>query len=214
MYVKVGVGMLSIQQQYETWPARSRFYRRHRVETKLLTSAKGRHRRLAWIVFLAGTVFKIWSHVHTHTHTHHNTRVGTWQCNHNGVQETIFLEGNVDSLSITWKVKGAASRALDWSWGPHTQVFTLAGGDSTKIIRWRPSVRKFMFDDDHIVWNAYDTQCKPVLNREPIVYTRKRRTLRYFRDIDPSAWCAPEAYSKIFQRHWLLDITPCDECTY
>lgn len=116
--------------------------------------------------------------------------VGTWHTILDGVHETIVLEANVEALSITWKTDGDEPRALDWSWGPHIQVFTLAGGDSTKIIRWRPSVRKFRFDDDHIVWTAYDTHCKVVVSRDPIVYTRKRRTLRYFRDVDPCDWCA------------------------
>ena len=52
---KVGVGMPSIQWQYDTWRTRTLYYRRYMVETQLLTSAKGRHRRLAWIVFLTGS---------------------------------------------------------------------------------------------------------------------------------------------------------------
>ena len=45
--VKVGVGMVSINRQYESWPTRTRFYRRHLIETKLSGSDTGRNRRLA-----------------------------------------------------------------------------------------------------------------------------------------------------------------------
>ena len=50
----VGVGMPSILRQYETWPTRTLYYRRHIVETRLLNRPKGKRRRLAWLVFLAG----------------------------------------------------------------------------------------------------------------------------------------------------------------
>ena len=51
--VEVGVGMDSIKRQYETWPTRTLFYRRHLMETRLL-KAQGVYRRRAWLAFLAG----------------------------------------------------------------------------------------------------------------------------------------------------------------
>ena len=57
--VQVDVGMPSIRNQYDTWPTRTMYYRRHMVETVLLKSIKGRYRRLAWIAFLSGMVVVI-----------------------------------------------------------------------------------------------------------------------------------------------------------
>ena len=115
--------------------------------------------------------------------------IGTWHRTRDGTHDAVVLEGNVDTLSIVWKMDEAVTRELDWSWGCHTQIFTLAGGDPKRILRWRPSVRHFQFDDDHIVWVAYDTKNKRVLDRDNIVYTRSRRNLKHFIDIDPHDWC-------------------------
>ena len=159
--------MDSIQRQYELWPTRTRFYRRHIVETKLLASAMGPHRRLAWLSFLAGS----------------------WHTFHNGVRETVRLKCEVDSLSITWLASGCESRKLDWSWGGFKNTFTLAGGGTKHIIRWRPSLRHFLFDDDHVVWTPHNSENKR-LSKGIIVYTRVKRNLKFFKNIDPREWCA------------------------
>ena len=54
--VQVDVGVPSIRDQYDVWPTRTMYYRRHMVETMLLKSIKGRYRRLAWIDFLSGVI--------------------------------------------------------------------------------------------------------------------------------------------------------------
>ena len=59
----IDVGMPSIMRQYETWPTRTLYYRRHLVETQLLASAPGRHRRLAWLVFLSGALEDMHRHL-------------------------------------------------------------------------------------------------------------------------------------------------------
>ena len=162
--------MISIRRQYETWPTRSRFYRRHRVLTKLLASDK-KSRRLAWIKFLRG----VWI-----TSSMHNA----------GVQERVVFECNMHSLSLFWTVEDCKPRELDWSWGGFQNIFTLAGGDDKRIIRWRPSVRHFHFDDDHVVWIPHSTKHVVLCDREPIIYTREHRTLKKFRDVDPCEWCS------------------------
>ena len=116
---------------------------------------------------------------------------GAWKCHHGDVSERIMLRGNVTELSLTWSTSASDSRKLDWSWGGHENIFTLAGGDDKKILRWRPSVRHILFDDDHVVWTPYNTQNKSVAeSRGVIVYTRERRTLVHFKDVHPSDWCA------------------------
>lgn len=115
---------------------------------------------------------------------------GVWETILDGRKETIIMRGDVDRLSLTWEADGAVSRELDWSWGGHDNIFTLSGGDNKKILRWRPSVRHFIFDDDHVVWTAYDTTHRPLVSRDRIVYTRKTRTLKYFKDVDPYDWCS------------------------
>ena len=117
--------------------------------------------------------------------THSPSLTGAWWSD---TKERIVLEGNVDNLSITWRVN-EQSRALDWSWGGHENTFTLSGGDQKIIVRWRPSVRHIRFDDDHIVWIPYNTKKKRIEDRGIIVYTRERRTLKYFQTVDPHDWC-------------------------
>ena len=64
----------------------------------------------------------------------HINLTGVWYTFHNGERETILLQGNVDTLTITWKVNDGRSRELDWSWGGYENEFTLAGGHSQKIL--------------------------------------------------------------------------------
>ena len=71
----------------------------------------------------------------------HINLTGVWYTFRNGERETILLEDNVDTLTITWKANDVSSRELDWSWGRYENEFTLAGGYSQKILRWRPLVR-------------------------------------------------------------------------
>ena len=162
---KVGVGMPSIQRQFETWPTRTLFYRRHMVQTQLLASDK-KHRRLAWLEFLSGQ----------------------WDAECDGNVERITLECDFELLTVTWKVVGCTPRNLDWSWGGFSNTFTLAGGDDTHIVRWRPSVRQTKFDDDHVVWLPYSTKHVMLIDKGIIVYTRVKRTLTFFKDADPVSW--------------------------
>ena len=162
----VGVGMLSIQRQYETWPTRTLYYRRHLVETQLRASCRGRYRRLAWLRFL-------W---------------GAWDVCIDDQTERIELDCDFHDLSITWKA-GRLSRKLDWSWHGFNNTFTLVGGDSKRIIRWRPSIRHYLFDDDHVVWVPHSTKHVVLVDKDVIVYTRVDRTLKYFQDVDPRRWC-------------------------
>ena len=101
-----------------------------------------------------------------------------------------MLESNVDELSITWTAAGCKSRQLDWSHGGFENTFTLAGGDVKRILRWRPSTRHPLFDDDHVVWSAYDTYHERVVEKKNIVYTRVRRTITHFQNVSPHDWCA------------------------
>ena len=130
---KVGVGMVSIRRQLESWPTRSLFYRRHHVQTKLLSSDKGDSRRLAWLKFLRGA----------------------WRTS--SMQERVVFECDVHLLTLKWTVEGCPPRELDWSWGGFRNMFTLAGGDERVIVRWRPSVRHALFDDDHVVCIPHNT---------------------------------------------------------
>ena len=114
---------------------------------------------------------------------------GVWHTHRHGVKEKITMECNMDTLGIIWKV-GHESRELDWSWGGFQNTFTLAGGDNKKIIRWRPNVRHPRFDDDHVVWVPHNSKHKIVLDMDYIVYTREKRLLKYFKDMDPVDWCA------------------------
>ena len=118
--------------------------------------------------------------------------LGVWHKNnrHDDELERIILDGNLDTLSITWKAEKAKPRELDWAWGGHKNVFSLAGGSSSKILRWRPSTRHFLFDDDHIVWVPFDTNHEQVQSEGIIIYTHVRRFLKHFQDIDPIDWCA------------------------
>ena len=77
---------------------------------------------------------------------------GVWITERHGEREKVVLVGNVDELTMTWKVNADIERKLDWSWGGHENVFTLVGGDSKRILRWRPTTRHVLFDDDHLVW--------------------------------------------------------------
>lgn len=201
--MQVGVGMTSIEYQYETWPNRTKFYRRHKVETQLLASRPGRYRKLAWIVFLSGLQacastrvwvcvrarVGFWVRIHVYTRMHMNW-TGDWYTCREGVTETILLEGNVDTLTIVWKANGGCSRELDWSRGGYDNVFTLAGGNSQKVLRWRPTTRHVLFDDDHIVWAPFDTKHKQVNSMDIIVYVRVKRELKHFHDAHPNNWCA------------------------
>ena len=114
---------------------------------------------------------------------------GVWHTEIDGKHEKIVLVGNVDELSIMWKVNGDMKRKLDWSWGGYEHVFTLAGGHSKQILRWRPTTRHNLFDDDHIVWTAYDTKHSRVKSMGVIVYVREKRNLMYFQNMEISDWC-------------------------
>ena len=92
-------------------------------------------------------------------------------------------------LTLTWKADGCTDRELDWSWGGYVNVFTLAGGDDKAIVRWKPSVRDTLFDDDHVVWIPYSTKHIKLIDRNIFIYTRVKRTLNYFKDINPHDWC-------------------------
>lgn len=161
--------MVSIQRQFETWPTRSLFYRRHIVETKLLSRnpTDKNHRRIAWLKFLEGQ----------------------WDVCRAGDVERVTLECDFELLTVTWKAVGCIPRELDWSWGGFRNTFTLAGGDDKHIVRWRPSVRHTKFDDDHVVWIPYSTKHIMLIDKGTIVYTRVKRSLTYFKDIDPISWC-------------------------
>ena len=107
------------------------------------------------------------------------------------MSETITLDCDVDALSITWKAEDSrTTRKLDWSWGAHANIFTLAGGSADKIFRWRPCVKHALFDDDHVVWTPYNTMHKIVDGVDNIIYTRVKRTLKYFVNVDPHDWCS------------------------
>ena len=97
--------------------------------------------------------------------------------------------GNVKKLSLVWQIDCCPPRKLDWGWGGYRNTFTLAGGSVDRIIRWKPSVRHPYFDDDHVVWIPYRTDKEVVSGVEPIVYTREKRTLKYFKDVDIREWC-------------------------
>ena len=119
----------------------------------------------------------------------HACHAGVWHTTIHDKSEKVFLVGNVDELSMTWKVNEDISRKLDWGWGGYENVFTLAGGHSKQILRWRPTTRHILFDDDHIVWTAYDTKHRQLKSKGVIVYTRVKRTLMHFQDMDPRDWC-------------------------
>ena len=157
--------MPSIMNQYELWPTRTLYYRRHMVETNLLQSTKGRYRRLAWLEFLAGMNVVV-MHTVMCTNCLCNIPLGDWQWHNDdgSVKEVIRFECDVDKLSISWSAAGCKSRPLDWSYGGYENCFTLAGGDSKRILRWRPSTRHPLFDDDHVVWKPYNTCNERVLD--------------------------------------------------
>ena len=80
------------------------------------------------------------------------------------------------------------------TWTGHGEVIRTcsllaAGGDEKYIVRWRPSVRHDLFDDDHVVWTPYGTKHVRLIDRNIFVYTRVKRTLHYFKDVDPHDWC-------------------------
>ena len=145
------------------------------------------------------------THIHTHTYIHtyihtcnnscvnrsiHINLTGVWYTFSNGEREAILLEGNVDTLALTWKTNDGSSRELDWSWGGYDNEFTLAGGHSQRILRWRPTTRHLLFDDDHIVWTAFDTKHRQLTSMEIIVDVRAEGLLKHFQDAHPSDWSA------------------------
>ena len=128
---------------------------------------------------------------HLFTNTYFIVVTGEWQTCCDGIRETILLDCDVDAMSITWKATNShMTRKLDWSWGAHSNIFTLAGGSTDKILRWRPCVKHVLFDDDHVVWTPYNTMHKVIDGVDNIMYTRVKRTLNYFVDVDPHDWCS------------------------
>ena len=115
----------------------------------------------------------------------HHASVGEWET----PSGKIVLSCDFDAGTITWIAEGCKPRQLDWSpWG-FNNTFTLVGGDENRIVRWRPSVRHPLFDDDHVVWVPYSTKHVVLVDRDIITYTRVKRSLVYFKDVDPHRWC-------------------------
>ena len=127
-------------------------------------------------------------------HNGNASYIGKWQHLHNdgNVKEVIEFQVDVDELSVTW-ASGGYNRLLDWSYGGYDNFFSLVGGDEKRILRWRPSIRHPLFDDDHLVWKPYNTRNKLVLDYNAdnyIVYTRTPRVLKHFQHVNPYDWCA------------------------